>query len=342
MKRRTLAVWATALVLLVVAAYLLRRVRFDWAVFGAQLRDVRWWHVGVGVSLIYASFWLRSTRWALFCRSLKRVRAVDLLGPQIVGFTAVSLFGRLADLVRPYLLARRMELSLSSQIAVYTVERMFDLGAAAVVFSSALALTPPGMEHRDRFVKVGVASLGATLVLAVFAVLVRLHGDRVARSARRLLRRVSPRFADGVAEKVLEFQSGLRAVSTAGEFFLAALYSLLMWGMIGATYWQVAHAFARVPQLAGLSYSRTMLLMAVSVGGSLVQLPGVGWFTQIAALAAAMRGLYGASIEAATACAALLLLVTTLSIVPAGLVFASIEGVSLRGLARESKAAETA
>ena len=339
MNRRTPAVWGTGLVVLLFVAYLLRRVRFDWAVFGAELGEVRWWHVGVGVSLIYASFWLRATRWALFCRSAKRVRAVDLVGPQIVGFTAVSLFGRLADLVRPYLLARRMELTLSSQIAVYTVERMFDLGAAAVVFSGALAMSPAGMEHRDRFVEVGVGSLLATLVLAVFAVLVRLHGERVARLARAALGRVSPRFAEGVAEKIVEFQSGLRAVSTVGEFVLAALYSLLMWGMIGATYWQVAHAFARTPELAGLSYSRTMLLMAVSLGGSLVQLPVVGWFTQIAALAAAMRGLYGAPIEAATACGALLVVVTTLSIVPTGLVFASVEGVSLRGLARESKAA---
>ncbi len=340
MKKRTLVVWGVGLVVLLLGVYLLRRVRFDWALFGAELGGVRWWHVGVGVSLIYASFWLRATRWALFCRSAKRVRAVTLVGPQIVGFTAVSMFGRLADLVRPYLLARRLELTLSSQIAVYTVERMFDLGAAAVVFSSALALTPAGMEHRDRFVTVGVGSLLATLVLAVFAVLVRMHGDRVAGLARGALGRVSPRSAGAMAEKILEFQGGLRAVSTVGEFGLAAFYSLLMWGMIGATYWQVAHAFARTPELAGLSYSRTMLLMAVSLGGSLVQLPVVGWFTQIAALAAAMRGLYGAPIEAATACAALLVVVTSLSIVPVGLMFAGVEGVSLRGLARESKAAE--
>ncbi len=79
-----------------------------------------------------------------------------LVGPQFIGFTAVAMFGRLADLVRPYLVARRTGLPVSSQVAVYTIERMFDLGAAAVVFSCALALSPANLPHRDRFVRVGV------------------------------------------------------------------------------------------------------------------------------------------------------------------------------------------
>jgi hypothetical protein len=79
-----------------------------------------------------------------------------------------------------------------------------------------------------------------------------------------------------------------------------------------------------------------MLLMAASIGGSLLQLPIVGWFTQIAVTAAAMNAFYGAPIEAATACGALLLVVTFLSIIPAGLIFARLEHVSLKAPAEES------
>ena len=78
----------------------------------------------------------------VFLAPTKKVSAGSLLGSQFIGFTAVALFGRLADLTRPYLVARRMGLPLSSQMAVYTIERMFDLGAAAMIFSSALAFTP--------------------------------------------------------------------------------------------------------------------------------------------------------------------------------------------------------
>ena len=94
--------------------------------------------------------------------------------------------------------------------------------------------------------------------------------------------------------------------------------------------------------LAGISFSRTMLLMAASIGGSLLQLPIVGWFTQIAVTAAAMHEFYDAPIEAATACGALLLVVTFLSIIPAGLLFARLEHVSLKSVTTASSATETA
>jgi hypothetical protein len=108
--------------------------------------------------------------------------------------------------------------------------------------------------------------------------------------------------------------------------------------MIGCAYVETLHAFADTPQLATITFSRTMLLMGASIGGSLLQLPVIGWFTQIAVTAAAMHEFYGAPIEAATACGALLLVVTFLCIIPTGLVFARIEHVSLKKMAAESKA----
>jgi hypothetical protein len=79
--------------------------------------------------------------------------------------------------------------------------------------------------------------------------------------------------------------------------------------------------------------------MGASIGGSLLQLPIIGWFTQIAVTAGAMHALYGAPIEAATACGAMLLVVTFLCIIPTGLVYARLEHVSLKRVAEESEAA---
>jgi hypothetical protein len=109
--------------------------------------------------------------------------------------------------------------------------------------------------------------------------------------------------------------------------------------MIGEAYVQTAHAFVQTPELAGLTFSRTMLLMAASIGGSALQLPIIGWFTQIAVTAAAMHGFFGAPIEAATACGAMLLVVTFICIIPTGLVYSRIEHVSLKKVASESEAA---
>jgi len=54
----------------------------------------------------------------------------------------------------------------------------------------------------------------------------------------------------------------------------------------------------------------------------------------------ALTGILGANAEAATACAATLLVVTFLGIVPVGLIWARFEHISLRKVATESEQAE--
>lgn len=339
MKSRKGVAVAAVLILLAVVVYANRgRIHFDWAAFAVQVRTISWLHIGIGIALIYTTYILRAQRWAVFIAQSKKVKATELLGPQLIGFTAVALFGRLADLTRPYLVARRIDLPVASQVAVYTIERMFDLGAAAIIFSGALVFAPRDLPHHEVFVRTGLFSLAGTAVIAIFAVVVRVAGETVARVVRTTLGRLSAPAGESAAEKILGFRSGLNAIGSAADFLLAALISLAMWGLIGEAYVQTAHAFVGTPQLADLSYSRTMLLMGASIGGSLLQLPIIGWFTQIAVTATAMHAFYDAPFEAATACGALLLLVTFLSIIPAGLIFARVERVGLRSVASESKA----
>lgn len=339
MKSRKGVVVAVVLILLAIVVYANRgRIHFDWGAFAAQVRTIGWTHIALGVALIYSTYLLRAQRWAVFVAQAKKVKATELLGPQFIGFTAVALFGRLADLTRPYLVARRIDLPLASQVAVYTIERMFDLGAAAIIFSGALLFAPRDLPHHEIFVRTGLFSLAGTALIAIFAVVVRVAGETVARVVRATFGRLSAPAGESAAEKILGFRSGLNAIGSAADFVVTALISLAMWGLIGEAYVQTAHAFVATPQLADLSYSRTMLLMGASIGGSLLQLPIVGWFTQIAVTATAMHAFYDAPFEAGTACGALLLFVTFLSIIPAGLIFARVERVGLRSVASESQA----
>ncbi len=94
-----------------------------------------------------------------------------------MGFTAVALIGRIADPVRPYLVAKKTGLSVGSQIAVYIVERLFDAGSMALLFCSAILLSPAGtLPHQEIFNKFGKGGLAVTLAGALFLVAVRLVG----------------------------------------------------------------------------------------------------------------------------------------------------------------------
>jgi hypothetical protein len=109
-----------------------------------------------------------------------------------------------------------------------------------------------------------------------------------------------------------------------------------MWVLIAVAYLEIALAFVASPQLAAMTPGKGVLLMIVSGGASVIQLPVIGWFTQIGLVAAAISKFFGAGAEPAMGCAATLLLVTFLGIVPIGLIWSRFEHVSLKSRKRAS------
>jgi hypothetical protein len=314
------------------------KVHFDFGVFRAQLALADWRKILIGLACIYTAYLIRAVRWALLMKHAKRVPLLSLLGTQVIGFTAIALIGRVADLVRPYLVSKRTGLALSSQIAVYIVERLFDAGSMALIFSSVILLSPAGsLPHPEVVKKAGYWGLALTLCGAVFLVLVRLAGGLVASFFERAFGLISKKLGQSAGDKIRTFHSGLDTMRSFSDFGVTASLSLGMWLLISLAYLEVMRAFVASPQLGSMTLGKSMLLLATSGVASIVQLPIIGWFTQIGLVAAAMVNFYGASTEASTACAATILLVTFLGIVPIGLIWARFEHVSIRKLASESE-----
>ena len=328
-----------AVVLLVLVFFLARsHASFDWRSLGHQLRSVSPTFLLIAFVCTYLGYWLRAWRWSVLLAPLHKTTTLKLLPSQLIGFTIVALFGRFADLGRPYLIARRLKTPVATQLAVYSIERAFDLAAAAIIFSATLAFAPRNMPHHEAFARAGIVSLGATLFLAAFALSLRFAGKQVARIAATLLRPISAPFALAASERNLEFSQGLHIVSTLSEFLSALAISVGMWLVIALMYLETVHSFRATPALANLSFAATMLLLATGLGGSLIQLPILGWFTQIAVLAAALHGFFDVPLETATACGAVLLVVANLAVIPGGFLAAQIEGISLREAAKPTAA----
>jgi len=328
-----------AFVFLILVLWLARsHAKFDWRSLGPQLRSVSPFLIIAAILLSYFGYWLRAWRWSVLISPLCKTTALQMLPSQLIGFTIVGLFGRFADLGRPYLIARRLKTNVASQLAVYSIERAFDLASAAILFSITLAFAPHNMPHHEAFARAGVVSLAATTFLAVFALALRFAGHHVAALAQRLLHPLSATFARATSARILEFSAGLRIVSTIGEFVYALAISIFMWLCIAATYFCSTHAFQAAPTLANLSLAAIMLLLATSLGGSLLQLPILGWFTQIALLAAALHGFFNVPLETASACGTIILLVSNIAVIPSGLIAARIDGISLRDAASNPSA----
>jgi hypothetical protein len=297
---------------------------------------VRWPNILIGVLLIYGAFLVRAFRWTIFLRPTKRLPALYLLGTQVIGFTAVALLGRVADLTRPYLVARRTKLPVAPQIAIWTVERMFDFASMATIVSLALLLATDGatMPHRAQAVAGAKSLLSLAAMLVIFTISVRLSGEAIGAAIERA---VPGKLGLAIASKIRSFREGLVAISSASALLQAAALSLLMWAMISGAYLVTVRAFASSPSLASITLGRTVILMAASMVGSAFPVPVAAWFTQVIALQITLSQLLLVPQEAALACGAGLTFVTFLAIIPVGLVWSRFEHISLRRVSEESE-----
>lgn len=327
---------AAALVFVALLVYGSHRSHFRWDILAEQTQYVNWWNILLGVLLIYGAYVVRSYRWAMFLRPTRRLAPLYLLGTQVIGFTAVALLGRVADLTRPYLVARRSKLPLPLQVAIYTVERMFDACSMATIVGVALLLAPnkATMPHREMAMAGARSALAGAIALIVLAVAVRLAGEKLAQICESTM---GHKLGSAVAAKIRGFRDGLVVVSSPGALVPAALLSLVMWAMISGAYVLTVRAFVASPILATMTLGRAVILMAASMVGSVVPIPIVSWFAQILVLQQTMQRLYNVPAETALACGTGITFVTFLCIIPVGLLWSRFEHISLTRVAEESE-----
>jgi glycosyltransferase 2 family protein len=318
---------------------------FDWGKFAEHTREVSWVHVIHGVFYIYLGYGLRAYRWKVFLRPVrKEVSTVGLISPTVVGFTGLALLGRPGELIRPYLIARRTNLTFASQLGVWAVERIFDLAAFTVLIVSAIFLPTKlrafaaARPVYDHWLHVSGYSLSA-LVLGLFlgTLLVRYRGPSIADWVEKRFAHLAKGLGHRIAQRVREFAEGLHTIHGFWALLQASAASLLMWWLIAVSYKEVTHAYGAPMQ--AMSVTKVLLLMGSSMAGSMLQLPGVGGGAQLATIEA-LNKVFDIPRELAVSCGILIWLVSFMAIVPVGLVFAHHERLSLRKVAEESEKAE--
>jgi uncharacterized protein (TIRG00374 family) len=342
-KRQSLVYLLIALVLIALIYLQVRTWRhFDWGVFFAKTRQADWWMVALSIGLIYIDYYLRAVRWAIFLRPVKKVSAASLTAAQFIGFTGLALLGRPGELIRPYVIARKQNLNVPSQMAVWTVERIFDTGAfgtllliSTLLFRGQLQALP----YFDKFVQYGIpVAFAFGSALLTFALLLRFRTRQLAGIAERMLGR-SPRLARAASHKITTFGEGLNTIHDLASFVQLVGISLVIWAVIAVTYWTITHSYHDPSLQMPISY--VLLLMGFSVVGGVAQLPMVGGGSQIMTITA-LKYVFDVPPELAVSCGMLCWIVTFLSCVPTGLILARREHVSITKLAEEEEAAVNA
>jgi glycosyltransferase 2 family protein len=353
MNRKNAVVTAVVLAAFCGLVYLQIRTwtKFDWHTFWSTTDHVYWPYVLAAVAITYFLYAMRAVRWKIFLKPLCETTTARLLGPQFIGFTGLALLGRPGEMIRPYLIARKENVTFSSQFAVWFVERIFDMASVAIMFVLWGFIGDPLWDdagsstlYHGRTLHVTVewsAALFLTgiIALVVGAIVLRFSGDAVANYLYNKLSPRSPKLAHGTRSKILAFTEGLKTIHDFASFVQIILLSFVMWLLVAACYWLVLHSYGG--RLAQLGMPSILLLMVVSMFGSLIQLPGVGGGSQLATIAL-LNNVFRIPNEISVSCGMVLWAATFMSVIPLGLLLAHRERLSLRAVAKAEEKAEAA
>lgn len=281
--------------------------------------------------LIYAGYIFRAIRWKIFLSKIRSVDLAPLIPPQFIGFTGLVLLGRPGEFIRPYLIARKTGIKFASQMAVLVLERIFDMGAFALIIALNIAFAPAlrSVPHYAAFRRgsyillAGVVGLGA-LVFALYK-----QGPPIVGWCRRTI-------GERTADKLNSFSHGLHILSGLSEVVLAGAVSISTWLLIAGCYLMTVRAFS-TPELHSMNLPQILLLMFFSVAGGVIQLPGIGGGSQVVTIAA-LNLVFHVPIGSAAAGGILIWLITSVSVVVPGLLLARSEHVSLTAISHKAEA----
>lgn len=314
--------------------------KFDWKALHLYATELNWWMVLEGVVLVHLADFFRASRWKIFLRPTRpEVDWKTLIAPQYVGFAGLALLGRPGELVRPYLIAHRVNESFPSQMALWFVERAFDTFAVAIIVGIDLFAVPVVRQEYAELRIFGYALLAMALGFMGLLYLLWRNGPAFSAWLCRKISRFSPHFASTLEHRLRSASQGLHAIRDMRSLFEALSLSLLIWFLVAMAYRQTMHAFPAETGLADYGLPQAVLLMGASVAGGVMQLPVVGGGSQLATVALLSNSFnYNERPEIAVAAGILFWLVTFISVAPLGLILARYEHVNIRALSKESEA----
>lgn len=336
--------WIVAAVVLVVVGYGLYRSSgflhlgdFSGSKLLGAVREANPYYLLLSLITIYACYAIRSLRWKIFQQNLGPAHFWTIYRLTLAGFAAVFLLGRAGEPVRPLLIAKKEQVPIADTFGIYVLERLFDMASAAVIAALGLVIfgwhphTGETASHLERAAKTTGTLLFAGVLVALGAlVYLRLHGT--AMMERRLEGWLGGTgWRRAVARMILGFARGVQTIRTWKDLSLATGYSALHWFLVVLVYYWVSQSFGG--KLGSLTLADGMLVLAFTLVGSTVQLPGVGGGSQAGSIIA-YTAIFGVEREPAVAAAMVIWMITFAGCSLAGVPMLIKEGWHLRDLKR--------
>jgi uncharacterized protein (TIRG00374 family) len=322
---------------LLVAAFLYWRLSqsgFQWQRFWESFTQLHAGWLSLGIFLVFLTYVGRALRWKVMMKPFApHANFRKLLSATVIGFTGIVILGRPGELIRPYLIAVREKTPFSSQMAIWLLERIWDLLIVLAMFGFALSqvrIDPstlgPSMQWLLR--TGGVVVAGLCTVCVVVLVMIGVFSEAAQRRIRDAMPAIPLRFRSRVEDVLVAFAGGMRSTRSSSFTGQILVYSIAEWAVIVLATWCLLRSF---PQTSNFTMTDSAVFVGFVAFGSIVQIPGIGGGMQVASVVI-LTELFGVDFAAATGVAILIWLTMYVFVAPLGILLAVHEGLKWREL----------
>jgi uncharacterized protein (TIRG00374 family) len=191
-----------------------------------DLKKIQLSYVAFFIGIVFLIQYLRSYRWGIILQPLQKIDQFSLFSVTSVGFLAIAAIpARLGELARPYLIAKKSSIKMSSALGTIIVERVLDGFSVLAITVVVLFLQdlPPWM------IKSGI--LFAILTILMFFCIAGLiwHRETTIKIINRILSKLPGKFAHTIDELIHHFIDGFQVIKNVKMLFYLFFLSALIW-----------------------------------------------------------------------------------------------------------------
>jgi uncharacterized protein (TIRG00374 family) len=223
------------------------------------------------------NYFVRSLRWRYFFLPIKRAGTWNLFSTTVIGFAANTIFpAKIGELVRPYLLGGKENISRSAALATIVVERLFD--TLTVLFMLVIYLLfliqpdqlgPQAKVILTEMKEAGLVAFAGVIAIVIFLYFLRMKPEPMKKFIRKIEKFLPDRIAHSLDEILDSFIEGLSILHDPKILFKISYWSVFLWLVIAVGFWAGVRAF--VPHFA---FQNTFLIMILLAIGVAVPTPG--------------------------------------------------------------------
>ncbi|MDP2855105.1 MAG: lysylphosphatidylglycerol synthase transmembrane domain-containing protein [Smithellaceae bacterium] len=225
----------------------------------AHLKKIHLGYAALSLFFVVLMQALRSYRWGIILQPLEKISQFTLFAVTSVGFLAIAAIpARIGELARPYLIAKKSSITMSSALGTVIVERVLDSLAVLTITIAVLIL----QDLPSWMIKSGILFFMVTMLMITCIIGLVWRRETAVKIIDRILRLLPGKLSQKVNNVIHHFIDGFQVITDVKRLLYLLFLSAVVWLVDVAAIYTLLLAFG-----FGLPVLAAFVVMVILIAG---------------------------------------------------------------------------